>query len=81
MAKNDTANVPDFQKEILRVARTLEFQNSLKYKLLSGIVFGLGTAIGASIIASILLLASVRALRTLGVDTSIFATPSAIMGE
>lgn len=81
MAKNDTANVPDFQKEILRVARTLELQNSLKHKLLSGIVFGLGTAIGASIIASILLLASVRALRTLGVDTSIFATPSAIMGE
>lgn len=81
MAKNDTANVPDFQNEILRVARTLELQNSLKYKLLSGIVFGLGTAIGASIIASILLLASVRALRTLGVDTSIFATPSAIMGE
>lgn len=81
MAKKDTPNAPDFHKEMLRVGRTLEYQNSLKYKLLSGIVFGLGTAIGASIIASILLIASVRALRTLGVDTGIFTSPNAIMGE
>ncbi len=81
MVKNDEANVPDFQKEILRVARTLEVQNSLKHKLLSGIVFGLGTAIGASIIASIVLFASVQALRSLGVDTTIFTSPNTIMGE
>lgn len=81
MAKKDTANVPDFQKEMLQVARTLEFQNSLRHKLLSGIVFGLGTAIGASIIASILLVASVRAMRTLGIDTSIFTAPSEMTGE
>lgn len=81
MAKKDAVNAPDFQKEMLRAARTLEFQNSLKYKLLSGIVFGLGTAIGASIIASILLIASVRAMRSLGIDTSIFTAPSVTVGE
>lgn len=81
MVKKDGESVPDVQKEILRVARALEWQNSLKYKLLSGVIFGLGTAIGASIIASILLVASVRAMQTFGIDTGIFNGPNATTGE
>ncbi|PIR47859.1 hypothetical protein COV06_00450 [Candidatus Uhrbacteria bacterium CG10_big_fil_rev_8_21_14_0_10_50_16] len=59
-------------KEVGRVASALEKQNSVKKRLLLGVVFGVGTAIGASIIASLIILILSQTLRVFGVDTSAF---------
>ncbi|MBU0625323.1 hypothetical protein KKF05_03200 [Patescibacteria group bacterium] len=56
-------------EEVARVADVLEKQNKLSRRLFLGIVFGVGTAIGASIIASILILAFSRIMTAVGLDT------------
>ena len=56
-------------KEVSRVATALERQNSAKRRFLMGIVFGVGTAIGASIIASLIVILAVKALSVIGLDS------------
>jgi len=54
--------------ELARVAKALERQNELRRRFMTGLVFGLGTAIGASIVASFLILAFTRILHAVGLD-------------
>ena len=57
--------------EIARVATAMELQNSLRKKFLMGVTFGIGTALGASVIASILVLVFAQALQSLGLDPAV----------
>ncbi len=57
--------------EIARVANAMELQNSLRKKFLMGLLFGIGTALGASVIASILVLLFGQALQSFGIDPSV----------
>jgi len=54
--------------EVSRVADALEKQNNLRRRLFVGLIFGVGTALGASIVASILVFMLSRTFLALGVD-------------
>jgi len=56
---------------VSRVADVLESQNRYRRRFLMGIVFGVGTAIGASIIASILVLWFSWLLQVVGLDETL----------
>lgn len=69
-------------KEIARVASAMEKQNKIQRKFFMGIVFGVGTAIGASIIASILVFTFVKTLGIIGFDASILGeNPSEVFEQ
>lgn len=51
-----------------RLAAAVEKQNELMHRLLSGIVLGVGTAVGASLIAGIVILALSRIFQTVGLE-------------
>jgi hypothetical protein len=52
--------------EVSGVAGELKKQNSVWRKLLSGIMFGAGTAIGATVVAAIVILIFMQTLQALG---------------
>jgi len=54
--------------EVRRVAKALERQNDLKRRLVTGIVFGVGTAVGASVIATLIIVGTARLLAPIGID-------------
>ncbi|KPJ85371.1 hypothetical protein AMJ57_03320 [Parcubacteria bacterium SG8_24] len=54
--------------QISRVADALEKQNSLRRRLLTGLIFGVGTAIGASVIATLIIIGAARLLAPIGID-------------
>jgi len=60
--------IRELAKETGRLASNVAKQNSLSRRLLVGILFGVGTAIGASIIATILVVAFSRIVAAFGVD-------------
>ena len=55
-------------EQVARVAAALEKQNSLRRRLVVGVVFGVGTAIGASVIATVIIVATAKLLAPIGVD-------------
>lgn len=57
--------------EVGRVADALEKQNLARRKLLMGVIFGVGTAIGASIIASIVIVLLSRTFSAFGLDLNL----------
>jgi len=69
--------------ELSNIAVALEKQNSFKRRILLGILFGVGTAIGASIIASLIILTVARFFEVTGlkgwIDTS--STQQLIEGQ
>ncbi len=69
---NKTKVLRGLSKELARVASALERQNSVKRRFFMGVVFGVGTAIGASLIASVIVLIMVRALSVVGLDVTGF---------
>ncbi|MDA1038379.1 MAG: DUF5665 domain-containing protein [bacterium] len=56
--------------EIKRIGDIMKQQNRLHRRFLSGVVFGAGTAVGASIIAGIVALLLRKFLHSLGIDIS-----------
>ena len=54
--------------ETQRLIRMMRKQNSLRYRFFLGIVFGLGSAIGATVIAAVLIIGLSRLLAPVGVD-------------
>ncbi len=69
---NNTKAIHNLSKQVSRVATALERQNSARRRFLMGLVFGVGTAIGASIIASAIIIFMVRAFSLIGFDASQF---------
>lgn len=59
--------------EISRVALAMERQNSLRRKFAMGVLFGVGTALGASVIASILVLIFSSFLRSVGLNPDVLS--------
>jgi hypothetical protein len=57
--------------EFGRVANSLERQNKLSRRLLLGVIFGVGTALGASIIASLIIFVLSQFMRVVGLETVI----------
>ncbi|MFH1404728.1 MAG: DUF5665 domain-containing protein [Patescibacteria group bacterium] len=55
-------------KELNNLEKTLSKLNSVKRKLLLGIVHGVGTAIGATVITAIIIYFVVSTLRILGLE-------------
>lgn len=55
-------------RQVSRLADALEKQQSFKRKFFSGIVLGVGTAIGASMIATIVILSLNRILSFIGIE-------------
>ena len=43
------------ESAVIRLSEVVEKQTQLKHKFLSGLVFGLGTALGASVFAGIII--------------------------
>ena len=66
--KKAQPDISDLSKEIGRVADALEKQNSFRRRLLTGITFGVGTAIGASVIATLIVIGTARLLAPIGID-------------
>ena len=64
-------SIKSLSKEVSRMADILDKQNHLKRRFLLGLIFGLGTALGASVIASILVLSLSRLLSLAGIDSLI----------
>ena len=71
--ENDTVKLTN---EISRATTVLEKQNNAGTKFILGLAFGVGTAIGASIVASLILLGSTRVLQMVGFDLDAFMKPS-----
>ncbi|MBU2566529.1 hypothetical protein KKG46_03125 [Patescibacteria group bacterium] len=57
--------------QVARVADMLEKQNRIKRKFFLGLMFGLGTALGASVIASLLVISLSRLFSLAGIDSLI----------
>ncbi|NQV12079.1 hypothetical protein HQ524_01825 [Candidatus Uhrbacteria bacterium] len=73
VTKSDKAKaVKGLAREVSRVASALERQSSAKHRFLMGLVFGVGTAIGASLIASIIIITIARTLSAIGIDPGTF---------
>lgn len=62
------AAVSKLGKQVDRVAAALESQNSLRRRFVTGVVFGVGTAVGASIIATLIIVGTAKILAPIGVD-------------
>jgi len=62
----DTA--PEIGSELMLVATELKKANSPKRRFFLGIIFGVGTALGASVIAGVLVLLMARLLAPIGID-------------
>jgi hypothetical protein len=58
----------DLERNIARLADAVEKQNAMPRRFLLGIVSGIGTAIGATAIAGIVLVWLVKFLQSLGLD-------------
>jgi hypothetical protein len=56
--------------ETARVASALEQQNLMRRRFMMGVIFGIGTAIGASLIASIVIVLLSRTLSVFGFDAN-----------
>lgn len=67
--ENDTVKLTN---EISRAVTTIEKQNNAGTKFILGLAFGVGTAIGASIVASLILLGSAKVLHLVGFDLDAF---------
>jgi hypothetical protein len=63
-----TKAIDQLSTEVARVADALETQNSARKRFVMGVVFGVGTAIGASIIASVLVLIFSQTLSAVGLS-------------
>ncbi|GEM_PF-5221355 len=63
-----TENLPqdNLSKDMARLARAVEKSNSLFRKLLSGIMYGLGVAVGATLIGAVVITLAWRFLRATG---------------
>ncbi len=82
MTNSDSDNNAKLIKEISRTAAALEKQNNPGARFILGIVFGVGTAIGASIIASLVLFGSAKVLQMVGFDLDAFTnSPAGVVGE
>ena len=70
IAKKGTKKVPIYElaHEVHRVADQMKRRSSIFRRFLLGIVFGLGTAIGASVIATLAILFLREFLHSLGID-------------
>jgi hypothetical protein len=71
--KNDgtSAALLDLGAKVDRVAKALEDQNkqnTLMRKFLAGMTFGVSTAIGASVIATLIVLLTTKLLAPIGID-------------
>lgn len=55
-------------KETQRIANQLEKQNNLSRRFVVGILFGVGTALGASLIATIIIVIFSRLVSGVGID-------------
>jgi hypothetical protein len=58
----------DLSANIGRVAKALEDQNKLTTRLFAGVMFGVGTAIGASVIATLIIITVAKLLAPIGID-------------
>lgn len=70
-AKRDTASRPDenhIAKELHRLTKVIERQTGLGRRFLLGLLFGLGTALGASVVATVVILFMRLVLGYFGVD-------------
>lgn len=68
--------------EISRATTVLEKQNNAGTKFILGLAFGVGTAIGASIVASLILLGSTKVLQMVGFNLDAFMdTQQETVGE
>jgi hypothetical protein len=65
--------------ELDRVAKALERQNSPRHRFAAGVIFGLGTAIGASIIATLLIGQLSRVLNLTGLDLNDYYAARVVM--
>ncbi len=68
MSKLQNKSKPVLEVELSRIAKALERQNDFKRRFLVGVVFGLGTALGASIVASLIILSFSSLLSAFGLD-------------
>jgi len=67
-AKKKSSHESSLASEVGRLARATEQQNVFWRRFLSGILFGIGTAIGASFIAALTIILLTRVLAALGID-------------
>jgi hypothetical protein len=58
----------DFAGSVSRLTKMMRKQNSLSRRFLAGMVFGVGSAIGATVIAAALVIVLSRLLAPIGVD-------------
>lgn len=76
MTEQEEADNAKLMNEISRAATAIEKQNNAGAKFILGLAFGVGTAIGASIVASLILFGSAKVLQMVGFDLDAFMKPS-----
>ena len=69
--KKGAGSAVELAKEVHHLADVQERRNKFSRRFYSGVVFGLGTALGASIIAAVVLYILSKIFQTIGLETMI----------